>query len=361
MARAAVLHNVGDKNLDLRDDVTTIDTGPSQVKIKIKATGVCHSDLSAMTGVLPAVPPAVLGHEGAGIVTEVGEHVTNVQAGDHVVVNWSPDCGQCADCRRGQPYLCVTFIGEAFGVPRFQLADGTGAFGMAGAGTWADEMVVPWQAAIKIAEDIPFEYAALLGCGIPTGVGAVFNTAKIHQGAKVAVIGAGGVGLSVIQGARIAGASTILAIDPNTAKHEIAKRFGATHTATLDDFAATTGLLTGGGFDYAFEVVGRSSAIQTAWQVTRRGGEVIVVGAGAADDNWSMNAFSLLFEGKTLKASLYGDCNLARDIPLFVDLWRAGKLDLEGLISRRIQFSELNDAIKALEEGNVIRQVVLMD
>ncbi|GAB3653445.1 Zn-dependent alcohol dehydrogenase [Actinocorallia lasiicapitis] len=361
MARAAVLRNIGDKQLELRDDVATIPTGPAQVKIKIMATGVCHSDLSVMTGVLPSTLPAILGHEGAGIVTEVGAHVANVAVGDHVVVNWGPDCGQCTECRRGEPYLCMTFIGEAFGVPRFTLPDGSGAFGMAGAGTWADELVLPWQSAIKIPEDVPFDYAALLGCGIPTGVGAVFNTAKVAPGSRVAVVGAGGVGLSVIQGARIAGASTILAIDPNEGKHEIARRFGATHTATLENFAETTALLTGGGFDYAFEVVGRSSAIQTAWQVTRRGGDVIVVGAGAVDDTWEMNAFSLLFEGKSVKASLYGGCDLGRDIPVFVDLWRAGKLDLEGLISRRIRFEDLNDAVDALHAGDVIRQVVLME
>jgi len=362
MARAAVLHNVGDKELDLRDDVTTIDPGPSQVKVQIKATGVCHSDLSTMTGVLPAAIPTVLGHEGAGIVTEVGDHVTNVQVGDHVVINWSPDCGNCAECVRGEPYLCMTFIGEAFSVPRFKLADGSPAFGMAGVGTWAEEMVVPYQAVIKVAEDVPFEYAALLGCGIPTGVGAAINTAKVKPGSKVAVVGAGGVGLSVIQGARIAGASTILAIDPNEAKHPIAKQFGATHTATLDNLAETNGLLTmGAGFDYAFEVVGKSGPISTAWSVARRGGEVIVVGAGAADDNWQMSAFSLLFEGKTLKSSLYGGCDLRRDIPLFVDLWRAGKLDLESLISRRIKFEDLNGAVDALNNGDVIRQVVLFD
>jgi S-(hydroxymethyl)glutathione dehydrogenase/alcohol dehydrogenase len=361
MARAAVLHQVGDKEIDLRDDVTTIEPSPTQVKIKIRATGVCHSDLSAMTGVLPVAPPAVLGHEGSGVVVEIGDHVTNVAVGDHVVVNWTPDCGSCPECLRGEPYLCMTFIGESYTSPRFLLGDGTPAFGMAGVGTWAEEMVVPYQAAIKVADDVPFEYAALLGCGIPTGVGAVFNTAKVTPGSKVAVVGAGGVGLSVIQGAKIAGASTILAIDPNEAKHEIAKRFGATHTATLENVAETTGLLTGGGFDYVFEVVGKSAAIQTAWQATRRGGDVIVVGAGAADDNWTMNAFSLLFEGKSLKASLYGGCDLKRDIPLFVDLWRAGKLDLESLITRRIKFEELNDAVEALNSGDVIRQIVMFD
>ncbi|MGI5167787.1 alcohol dehydrogenase catalytic domain-containing protein [Spirillospora sp. CA-253888] len=362
MARAAVLHAVGDSELDLRDDVTTVDPGPAQVKVKIKATGVCHSDLSTMTGVLPSMPPTVIGHEGAGIVTEVGSHVDNVQVGDHVVINWTPDCGACAECLRGEPYLCMTSIAAAFSEPTFTMGDGSPVFGMAGTGTWAEELVMPARGVIKVAEDVPFEYAALLGCGIPTGVGAAINTAKVKPGSKVAVVGAGGVGLSVIQGAKIAGASTILAIDPNEAKHPIAKQFGATHTATLDSLEETKGLLTmGQGFDYTFEVVGKAAAIDTAWAATRRGGDVIVVGAGAADDNWQMSAFSLLFEGKNVKASLYGGCDLKRDIPLFVDLWRAGKLDIDGLITRRIGFEDLNNAVQALRKGDVIRQVVLFD
>jgi S-(hydroxymethyl)glutathione dehydrogenase/alcohol dehydrogenase len=360
--RAAVLQQVGDKELDLRDDVTTVDPGPGEVKIKIKATGVCHSDLSTMTGVLPTNPPTIIGHEGSGEIIEVGAHVANVQPGDHVVVNWTPDCGACAECLRGEPYLCMTFLSQSFGNPRFLIGGETTAMGMAGCGTWADEIVVPWQGVVKVAEDVPYEYAALLGCGLPTGLGAVFNTAEVRPGSKVAVVGAGGIGLSVIQGAKIAGASTILAIDPNEAKHSIAERFGATHTATPDNLDETKGLLTGGaGFDYAFEAVGKSAAITTAWKITRRGGDVIVVGAGAGDDNVELSAFALLFDGKSLKASLYGGTNLKRDMPVYVDLWRSGKLDIESLITRRIRFDELNDAVQALNNGEVIRQVVLFD
>ena len=362
MGRAAVLHAVGDEELDLRDDVSAVAPGPGQVKVQIKATGVCHSDLSTMTGVLPAMQPTVVGHEGAGVIAEVGEGVTGVQPGDHVVVNWTPDCGECAECLRGEPYLCMTYLAQSFTAPGFRLGDGTPAFGMAGTGTWAEEIVLPRRGVVKIAEDIPFEYAALLGCGIPTGVGAVVNTAKVAPGSTVAVVGAGGVGLAAIQGARLAGAATILAIDPNEAKHPAAKRFGATHTTTPDGLDEVKGLLTGGaGFDYAFEVVGRSAAITTAWNAARRGGDVIVVGAGAADDEWSQNSFALLFDGKSVKASLYGGCDLKRDIPRFVDLWRAGRLDIDGLISRRIGFADINDAIRALRAGDVIRQVVLFD
>ncbi|WP_131742440.1 alcohol dehydrogenase catalytic domain-containing protein [Actinomadura roseirufa] len=362
MARAAVLHTVGDTDLDLRDDVVTAAPGPGQVKVTIKATGVCHSDLSTMAGVLPAVPPAVLGHEGAGVVAEVGERVTGLRPGDHVVINWTPDCGACGACLRGEPYLCTTHLARSFREPNFALGDGTPAFGMAGTGTWAEQVVVPERGAVKVAEDVPFEYAALLGCGLPTGVGAVVNTARVRPGTSVAVIGAGGVGLAVVQGARIAGAATILAVDPNQARHAAAKTLGATHTATPAGLAEAKAVLTGGaGFDYAFEVVGRSSAITTAWDAARRGGDVVVVGAGAADDEWTRNAFSLLFDGKTLRPSPYGGSDLRRDIPRLVALWRSGKLDIDALISRRIGFEDLNDALRALRDGEVIRQVVLFE
>jgi Zn-dependent alcohol dehydrogenase len=357
MARAAVLHAVGDKELDLRDDVTPVETGPDEVRVRIRATGVCHSDLSAITGVLPTAIPAVIGHEGAGEILEVGERVTGLAPGDHVVINWTPNCGACADCDRGRPYLCMTFIGQSFSQARFRQGGADPAiFAMAGCGTWAEEITMPWQGVIKIADDVPFEYAALLGCGLPTGLGAVFNTARVRPGSKVAVVGAGGVGLSVIQGARIAGASTILAVDPNEAKHPLAKEFGATHTATLEGLEALHGQ-----FDYAFEVVGRSAAIGTAYALTRRGGEVIVVGVAPATENHEINPFGLVFEGKSVKGSLYGECDLRRDIPAFVDLWRAGRLDIESLITRRIGFEELNDAVATLERGEAVRQVVVFD
>jgi len=354
-----VLHAVGDAALDLRDDVATVTPAPGEVRVRIKATGVCHSDLSAMTGVLPVGLPSVIGHEGAGEVIEAGSQVTSVRPGDHVVVSWTPACGNCSACLRGQPHLCLTYVIEGFKKPRFTLGDGTPAFGMAGCGTWAEELVIPWQGAIKIDPDVPFEYAALLGCGIPTGVGAVISTARVRPGSSVAVVGCGGVGLAVIQGAKIAGATKILAVDPLAAKHAQARRFGATHAATLEGVEQAKADLTGGkGFDYAFEVVGKSAAIRTAWQLARRGGDVIVVGAGAADDTVQFSAFELLFEGKTLHSSLYGGSDMRRDISMFVELWRAGRLDIEGLISRRIKFDELNEAVTSLASGEVIRQIV---
>ncbi|MGH3378645.1 MAG: Zn-dependent alcohol dehydrogenase [Actinoallomurus sp.] len=360
--RAAVIRGSGVKEVELRDDATTVGPDPAEVKVKIKATGVCHSDLSILSGTLPNNYPAVLGHEAAGEVVEVGAQVTAVAPGDRVVICWTPSCGLCPDCVAGRPFLCVKYIIEGYTKPRFRLGDGTPAYGMAGCGTWAEEMVVPWEACIKVDDDVPYEYAALLGCGIATGVGAAVNTAQVRPGTKAAVVGCGGVGLSVIQGVKAAGASTILAIDPLESKHEIAKSFGATHTATPDQAADMKNLLTGGlGFDYGFEVVGRSSTIRAAWDLTRRGGDVIVVGAGAVDDTVQFNAFELLFDGKNLRASLYGSSDLRRDVPRFVDLWRGGRLDLEKLITRRIRFEDLNDAIATLERGDAIRQVVLFD
>jgi S-(hydroxymethyl)glutathione dehydrogenase/alcohol dehydrogenase len=360
--RAALLHAIGDDKLDIRDDVTLAPVGPTDVRVRIRATGVCHSDLSAMTGVLPQPVPLILGHEGAGEVVEVGAHVSTVKPGDHVVISWRPACQECDLCLGGQPYLCLKYVIESFTKGNFRYGGDTTAFGMAGCGTWAEEIVVPWQGAIKLDPEVPWEVGALIGCGITTGVGAAINTAKVRPGSTVAVIGCGGVGLSVIQGARVSGARTILAVDPLESKHALAKKVGATHAVTPEQVPAALNELTGGnGFDYGFEVVGRSATIQSAWQITRAGGDVIVVGAGAADDMVSFPAFNLLFEGKNLLSSLYGESDVRHDFPYFANLYKAGQLDLESMISARIRLADLNDAVAALKSGEVLRQIVVMD
>ncbi|GAB2449065.1 Zn-dependent alcohol dehydrogenase [Streptosporangium sandarakinum] len=360
--RGALLHAVGDDKLDIRDDFTLTPVGPTDVRIKIRATGVCHSDLSVISGVLPMPLPIIPGHEGAGEVVEIGDHVTSVQPGDRVIVNWTPACGHCANCLVGQPYLCMTYMMESFVNARFRYGGDTPAFGMAGCGTWCEEIVVPWQGAVKVDPEIPYEIAALIGCGVTTGVGAALNTAKVRPGSTVAVVGAGGIGLSIIQGARISGAATILAIDPLESKHELAKKVGATHAITPDQLQDAVATLTGGhGFDYGFEAVGKSAAIMTAWQATRRGGDMIVVGAGAVDDMVPLSAFNLLFEGKNILSSMYGESDVRHDFPFFAKLYKAGKLDLESMISSRIRLADLNDAVAALRGGEVLRQVVVLD
>jgi S-(hydroxymethyl)glutathione dehydrogenase / alcohol dehydrogenase len=359
--RAAILHAAGDAELDLREDVTLAAPDAGEVKVRIRATGVCHSDLSAMAGVLPTSVPAVLGHEAAGEVIEVGSGVTSVGVGDHVVVTFTPACRQCPDCLGGQPYLCMSAMGDAFGKAPFRYGE-TDVFRMAGCGSWAEETVIAATSAVKIDPDVPFDLAAMMSCGVTTGVGAALNTARVQPGDSVVVIGAGGVGLSVIQGAQIAGAAVIVAVDPLESKHETAKRFGATHATTPDGLAEVQGLLTAGrGFDHAFEAVGRSGTLTAAWNAARRGGNVVLVGAGGVDDMWQVDMFSLLFLGKNILSSLYGTSDVQRDVRRWTDLWRAGRLDLEGVISRRIKFEELNEAVTALRGGEVIRQVVLFD
>lgn len=360
--KAAVLHAVGDDKLDIRDDVTTTGVGPAKVRIRIKATGVCHSDLSAMNGTIPVAVPAVLGHEGAGEVTEVGPGVTTLSEGDHVVVCWSPQCGSCKECVNGQPQLCMTYMFNAFSDAHFSLGDATPTFGMAGAGTFAEELILLEHGAVKVAPDVPYDVASLIGCGVMTGVGAALNAAKVEPGASVVVFGCGGVGISVIQGARIAGAATIVAVDMVDQKLDWAKKFGATHAVKPDDLALVQLDVTGGaGFDYAFEVVGRSQTIKAAYDATRRGGTTVVVGVGRAEDMVEFSAFDLFYNEKTLRGTYYGSANIRRDFPRLLALWRSGQLDLDGMITRRLQLDDVNDAFAALASGEVIRQVITFD
>jgi S-(hydroxymethyl)glutathione dehydrogenase/alcohol dehydrogenase len=359
--RAAVLHGIGEEKLELRDDVMVIGPGPGEIRIRVRAAGVCHSDLSARNGGLPQPVPAVLGHEAAGDVVELGEGVTDWSVGDRVIVNWLPACGSCSSCLRGEPYLCVAHVLLGYVQPRF-LAGDLPVFGMAGCGAFAEEMVVPSIGAVKIADDVPYDIATLVGCGVMTGVGAVINTARVEPGSTVVVIGCGGVGIAAIQGARLAGASVIVGVDPVAAKHDVAKRFGATHATTPEGLSNLSTEVTGGeGFDYAFDVVAKPDTIRAAWTAARRGGAVVVVGAGRAEDRCEFSPFDLLFEGKRILSSLYGSANARRDYGRLLDLWRAGRLDLDGMISHRLRLDDLDQAMSALGRGDVIRQVIMYD
>ncbi|MCU1499506.1 MAG: Alcohol dehydrogenase GroES domain protein [Acidimicrobiales bacterium] len=356
--RAAVLLETGDEKLVLVDDIEVIPPGPTDVTIKIEATGVCHSDLHAMNGSLPQGAPFVPGHEGAGIISEVGSAVTELAVGDHVIVAWSPPCGKCNNCvERKQPHLCVMIQFAIAGSPKFKRGD-EDVFGMAGTGTFAEYLTVPQEAAIKIDDDIPFEIASLIGCGVSTGVGAAINTAKVKPGSNVVVFGCGGVGISAIQGAHVAGAAIIVAVDLVEAKLEQAKEFGATHACKPEDLAALQAELTGDGFDYAFEAIGVPAVMRQAYDATRRGGTVCVIGVGAMDQVVSFNGFEIFFSEKTFMGSYYGSVDVRSDFHKLLKLWKSGQLNLDGMISKRMKIDDINDAFTAMKNGEVIRTVI---
>jgi S-(hydroxymethyl)glutathione dehydrogenase / alcohol dehydrogenase len=355
--RAAVLRHTGDDKLDVVE-VGLADTGPRQVRVRIHATGVCHSDLSAMNGLIPQPAPFVPGHEGAGEIVEVGSGVTEIAVGDHVIVAWMPPCGVCRYCLGGQPELCTEVMAAESYLPRF-VVDGSPAFGMAGTGTFSEELVLPVQAVVKIPADVPWNIASLIGCGVTTGVGAAINMAKVVPGSNVVVFGCGGVGINVIQGARLAGAAEIVAVDLVEDKREGAKRFGATHAVHPDDLAALSGELTGGqGFDYGFEVIGIPSTIRATYDAIRRGGTATIVGMGGADKMVEFNAFELFFNEKRLLGSLYGSGDVRVEFHRLIRLWRNGRLDLEGLISKTGTLDDINQAFDDMKAGRVIRTVI---
>jgi S-(hydroxymethyl)glutathione dehydrogenase/alcohol dehydrogenase len=355
--RAAVQHQIGQDKLEVFDDVEAVGFGPGKVRVRIRATGLCHSDLSAMSGVLPQPAPFIPGHEGAGEIAEVGEGVDGLAVGDRVLVCWLPACGACPACKRGQSHLCLAGFLNA-GTANYRRPGGD-IFGFAGTGTFAEEVVLSAPCAVPIPDDVPFEIAALIGCGVTTGIGAALNTAKVEAGSSVAVIGCGGVGISAIQGARAAGAAEIVAVDPVQSRRDAALRLGATDAVAPEELADVKGRLTGGeGFDYVFEVVGRSSTARTAYEATRRGGTLCVVGAGAMDDNLQISMFELFFDEKRILPSLYGGGDVLRSYDRVIRLWRAGRIDLEGLITHRVRLEEINDAVDQMRSGEALRTCV---
>ena len=356
---AALLMETPTEELMVADDVTLRDLAPGDVKVKIAHSGVCHSDLSAMNGTIPQTPPAVLGPAGAGVVTDIGNGGTHVAPGDHVIIAFSPPCGTCPYCTgRGQPNLCIDGFFAMSANPQFRRGD-TVVGAMTGCGTFAEETIVPGIAAIKIDDDIPLDVAALVGCGVTTGVGAALNTAGITPGSSVLVIGAGGVGVAAIQGARIAGAAVIVAVDLHEGKLDRAKAFGATHGVLPDDLPAALAEITAGeGFDFTLECIGMPTTMRQAFDMTRRGGTSCIVGVGRMDETFELSAFEMFFSEKTLVGSMYGGADVRTDFNRFLRLYKAGRLDLEGMISRRIHIDEVNDAMACIGDADIIRQVI---
>ncbi|MFJ6442068.1 Zn-dependent alcohol dehydrogenase [Streptomyces sp. NPDC091649] len=355
--RAAVLHETGQEKLEVLDDVEAVGFGPGKVRLRIRATGLCHSDVSAMSGVLPQPAPFIPGHEGAGEVVDIGDGVTGLSAGDRVLVCWLPACGACPSCKRGQTQLCLAGFMNA-GTPNFKRPGGD-LFGFAGTGTFTEEVVVGAGCAVPIPDDVPFEIAALIGCGVTTGLGAAINTAMVEAGSSVAVIGCGGVGISTIQGARVRGAAQIIAVDPVASRREAALRFGATEAVAPDGLADAKQRITGGeGFDYVFEVVGKSATARTAYENTRRGGTLCVVGAGAVDDTFQVNMFELFFDEKRILPSMYGGGDVLRSYGRAIALWRAGRIDLESMITHRVRLDGVNDALDQMRTGESLRTCI---
>jgi len=365
MARTAKAALCRAHNTPVVIEPVTVD-GPKrgEVMVKLGACGVCHSDLSAITGTIALPLPLVLGHEGAGVVEEAGEGVSGLMKGDHVIFSFIYMCGRCRFCVSGRPVLCLE-QGKALttpleGTPRVRDARGEPLNIFSGCGSMAEYATVSAENLIKIDSKIPLDCAALVGCGVTTGVGAVFNTAKVEPGSSVAVFGCGGVGLSVIQGARIAGAEKIIAIDTLQPKLEMAKRFGATDSILFtEDPTKALKKMTGGGPDYAFECVGSGELAAAAYRAIRRGGLAVVVGVAKPSDSTSVRTMTLPFEEKTLTGSYFGSCVPRVDFPRMLSLYMAGRLKLEELITRRYSIDEAPQAFTDLQAGKNARGVIV--
>jgi S-(hydroxymethyl)glutathione dehydrogenase / alcohol dehydrogenase len=336
-----------------------------EVLVQIAACGVCHTDVHVVDGDLPEPFPLVLGHEASGRVVATGPGVERLREGDHVVLALVPSCGRCRECRRGRRNFCelgarMSSSGTlADGTSRLS-ANGTELHHFNSVSSFAEYAVVPESAAVAIRHDVRLESAALVSCAVLTGCGAVFNTAGVEEGATVVVWGCGGVGLSVVQGARVAGAGAIVAVDTRAEKLELASELGATHTASPAEAVETVHNLAGGGADYAFEAIGSEETIRQAWAAVRPGGTVVVLGLLPKGSTFSIDSWGLI-EEKRLLGCFLGSARIETDIPLLVDLHAEGKLDLERLVSRRLPLGELPDALDRLRAGDAVRQLVVFD
>ena len=357
--RAAVLREPG---LPVSiEEISLADPRSDQVRVRITATGVCHSDLSLANGTMPYPTPVVLGHEAAGVVVETGADVKNVRAGDRVLLAWNPACRNCFFCDRGEPFLCENAIRDFLKAP--YAVDGAGerlncGFGVA---SFATETLVSERSVVPLPDHVSDEVAAVIGCAVATGVGAALNTAQVQPGSTVAVIGCGPVGMCVIQGARIAGAERIIAADLSAERLSFARSFGATETvdasgAVVDEIKHLTG---GRGADYVFEVVGRSATVRAAYEATRRGGTTVVVGLGSPTDTAAFSSFEIVFDAKQLVGCFYGSTDPLRDYPRLIEMYADGRLDLDRLITGRISLDEVGDAFTAMEQGVGARSVIL--
>jgi S-(hydroxymethyl)glutathione dehydrogenase / alcohol dehydrogenase len=357
--RVAVAYEVGQPLV--LEDLPVPGLGPRDVLVRLTASGICHTDLNVING-LSALPlPIVPGHEGCGIVEEAGPEVRRARVGDRVLASVTPACGSCWWCVNGMSNHCE-LNPEVKAAQRFELADGQRAGAVCGCGTFAEAMVVHEASVVRVQTELPDDQLALLGCGVTTGLGAALNTAAVAPGSSVAVIGCGGVGQAVIQGARIAGAAVIIAIDPVPARREASARAGATHTVDpaegnpVEQVRALTG---GRGADHSFEVVGRPELMVQAFDMARAEGTVTLVGMPALTDTLTLPAIQAVFSGKRLAGSVVGGSQILRDFPRFIRLAETGRLDLASMISHRIKLDEINHGITLMTRADGVRTVIL--
>ena len=365
--RAAVLY---DYQTPLKiEEVDLEDPKEKEVLVQFKSAGLCHSDLSVINGVLKPPTPIVPGHEGAGIVKKIGAGVSRVQTGDHVILLWVPVCGHCYYCRRGQTILCElkdkirngTMIDNTF---RMMNSEGQGVGKMGGVGSFSEYNVVNEENLLVIDKDIPFDVAAIAGCALITGVGAVLNKAKVTPESTVAVIGSGGVGLNIIQGAVLANAGKIIAVDILDHKLALAKQFGATHcinSAKQDPVSKVMEITDQIGVDYAFEALGTVETAGTAFNLIRRGGQMVMVGIPAKDEAFCFSLAELPLMDKSISGSYYGSGDVAADIKAFLELYKKGRIKLEEMITGRYSIENINQGMKDLETGKNARGVIIYE
>jgi Zn-dependent alcohol dehydrogenase len=346
-------------------DVEVARPGPDELLVRVRAAGLCHSDLSVIDGTRPRPLPMVLGHEAAGEVVEVGPRTTGIAEGDHVVLCFVPSCGCCAPCAAGRPALCepaaaANSAGTVLsGARRFTHA-GVPLNHHLGVSAFAEHIVVSSRSVVVVDESLPFEIAALFGCAVLTGVGAALNTAAIAPSDRVAVFGLGGVGLAAVLGARVAGVRTLVAVDVVPEKLELARSLGATDSVRAGEQAsAAVRALTDGGADKVIETVGNEQVLALAYAATRRGGTTVSAGLPHPDRMLTIPALSLVAEERTLRGSYLGSCVPGRDIPRFIDLHRAGRLPVERLLTHRIALDEINEGFDRLARGEAVRQAVI--
>jgi alcohol dehydrogenase len=375
--RAALLKQMGLAPPYVQSQPLTIaelelgDPGPGEVLVSMRAAGLCHSDLSVIDGVRPRTMPMVLGHEAVGVIEKLGDGVTDLKVGDHVVTVFVPSCGHCQPCSHGRPALCepgfkANVAGTLLtGARRFisPKVDGQFINHHLGVSGFADHAVVARESCVRIDPKLPFDIAAVFGCAVITGVGAVVNTAQVKSGESVAVVGLGGVGLAALLGAKRAGATPLIAIDLSDSKLAIAKQFGATHTfnASQPDCAEQVRALLPGGVTHALEMAGSAKALELAWKITARGGSTVTAGLPHPDARLSISPAQLVVEERVLKGSYVGGCVPSRDIPLYIEWYLRGELPVDKLLSERIRLSDINAGFDRLAAGQTIRQVIVFD